>query len=161
MSNNSQRRWQIQRNWSFWTIALTNLAVDCLTKFAVVSRMKENDTIPLLPQIFHFTYTKNTGAAFSLFAGQPWLRWLSLIVSLILICAGLFASRWKPFESAGWGFVLAGAAGNGIDRLTTGAVVDFIDLRFLNFAVFNWADVAINVGIVCLFVQYIWLDRRQ
>lgn len=161
MSNNSQRRWQIQRNWSFWTIALTNLAIDRLTKFAVVSRLQENDSIPLLPQIFHFTYIKNTGAAFSLFAGQPWLRWLSLIVSLLLICAGLFASRWKTLESAGWGFVLAGAAGNGIDRLTTGAVVDFIDLRFLNFAVFNWADVAINVGIVCLLVQYIWLDRRQ
>ena len=108
---------------------------------------------PSFPNVLHFTYIRNTGAAFSLFQGQDWLRWLSLIVTLALIAIGIFKSFGNIWEQLGLGFILAGAAGNGIDRLFYGSVVDFIDLRLINFAIFNWADISINLGIICLLIH--------
>ena len=59
----------------------------------------------------------NKGAAFSLFAGQGgWLRWLSLLVSLGLIALVVFSPNLSKMEQLGYGFILAGALGNGIDR---------------------------------------------
>jgi signal peptidase II len=57
------------------------------------------------------------------------------------------ANRW---EQAGYGFILAGALGNGIDRFFNGEVVDFLDFRLIQFPVFNVADICINIGIICL-----------
>jgi signal peptidase II len=63
------------------------------------------------------------------------------------------------WEQLGYGLILAGAVGNGIDRLFFGgSVVDFIDLRIINFAIFNWADISINIGIACLLIHN-FIDR--
>ncbi|RMF28038.1 MAG: signal peptidase II, partial [Cyanobacteria bacterium J083] len=78
-----------------------------------------------------------------------WLRWLSLIASVILIFLGCF-SKMRLSEQIGCGFILAGALGNGVDRFLFGYVVDFLDFRLINFAIFNLADVFINIGILCL-----------
>ncbi|MEB3159968.1 MAG: signal peptidase II, partial [Synechocystis sp.] len=53
-------------------------------------------------------------------------------------------------EQLGYGCILAGAFGNGIDRFALGHVVDFFDFRLINFPIFNMADVFINIGIACL-----------
>ena len=53
-------------------------------------------------------------------------------------------------EQSGYGFILAGAVGNGIDRFFLGHVIDFLDFRLINFPIFNLADVFINIGIFCL-----------
>jgi len=100
--------------------------------------------------VFHLTYVQNTGAAFSFFrGGAGWLRWLSLLVSLGLM---IFAWREKlsKVEQLAYGFILAGALGNGIDRFLFGYVVDFLDFRLINFPVFNIADMCINIGIIFL-----------
>lgn len=109
-------------------------------------------TVPLWQDVFHLTYVINTGAAFSFFSGGVgWLRWLSLIVSLGLAVYAL-TSRMSTTEQLGYGFILAGAFGNGIDRFLFGYVVDFLDFRLINFPVFNLADVAINIGILFLLI---------
>jgi signal peptidase II len=111
-------------------------------------------TLPLLPGIFHFTYVTNTGAAFSILSGKvEWLRWLSLGVSLGLIAIGLFGPVLSIWEELGYGLILGGALGNGIDRFALGYVVDFLDFRLINFAVFNIADSCISIGIVCLLIS--------
>ncbi len=140
------------RNYYLWIAAIVNITIDILSKQAVVRNLQVMQTVPLVPNVLHFTYIRNTGAAFSLFQGHDWLRWLSLVVSLALVAIGLFKSFSNIWEQLGLGFILAGAAGNGIDRLFFGSVVDFIDLRLINFAIFNWADVSINLGIVCLLI---------
>jgi signal peptidase II len=58
-------------------------------------------------------------------------------------------NRW---EQIGYGLILGGALGNGIDRFVSGHVVDFLDFRLIQFPVFNLADVSINIGIVCLLI---------
>jgi len=72
-----------------------------------------------------------------------------LFVSLVLIVYGLWEKLPNP-EQWGYGFILAGAFGNGVDRFIFGYVVDFLDFRWINFPVFNIADVCINIGIVFL-----------
>jgi signal peptidase II len=140
------------RNQLFWIIGFVSLMLDQLTKYWVMQGMKLGQTIPLWPDVFHFTYVTNKGAAFSLFSESGgWLRWLSLIVSLGLIALAVF-TRLDRWEQAGYGFVLGGALGNGIDRFVAGEVVDFLDFRLIRFPVFNLADIFINVGIICLLI---------
>lgn len=142
----------INKNRFFWIGASIGLILDRLTKYWVVQNFTLSQSIPLWPGVFHFTYVTNTGAAFSLFSGSAWLRWLSLLVSLALMALAWFGPRLTRWEQAGYGLILGGAMGNGIDRFATGEVVDFLDFRLIRFPVFNLADVFINVGIVCLLV---------
>ncbi len=141
------------KNKFFWIAALIGLVLDWLTKTWVVQNFKVGETLNLLPGVFHFTYVTNTGAAFSLFSqGGGWLRWLSLVVSLGLMAFALFGPKFNIWEQIGYGLILGGALGNGIDRFISGKVVDFIDFRLIQFPVFNLADVFINVGIICLLI---------
>ncbi|WP_309733491.1 signal peptidase II [Chamaesiphon sp. OTE_75_metabat_556] len=151
------------RNYYFWVAAVSNICIDIISKRAIVENLRiERTSFPIVPNILHFTYIRNHGAAFSLLEGQLWLRWLSLIVSVILIGVGIFKVFSNIWEQLGFGLILAGAAGNGIDRLFfNGSVVDFIDLRFINFAIFNWADVSINLGIVCLLIHSFFYQPQQ
>jgi signal peptidase II len=151
------------RNYYFWVAAVSNICIDIISKRAIVENLRiERTSLPIVPNILHFTYIRNHGAAFSLLEGQPWLRWLSLVVSAILIGVGIFKVFSNIWEQLGFGLILAGAAGNGIDRLFfDGSVVDFIDLRFIKFAIFNWADVSINLGIVCLLIHSFFYQPQQ
>jgi len=142
------------KNSLFWIGALVVFFFDQLTKYWVVQTFKLGQTQPLLPGVFHLTYVTNTGAAFSLLAGKvEWLRWLSLAVSLGLIALAWFGPALSRWDQLGYGFILGGAIGNGIDRFVLGRVVDFLDFRLINFAVFNLADAFINIGIVCLLIS--------
>ncbi len=144
------------RNQLFWVAAIAGLVLDQLTKFWVVQTFELTvppETLPLWPGVFHFTYVTNSGAAFSLFSDNgEWLRWLSLLASLGLIALGTLAALPNRWEQAGYGFILSGAVGNGIDRFLSGEVVDFLDFRLIQFPIFNVADVCINIGIVCLII---------
>ena len=143
-----------RRNRSFWLVAILGIIADRFTKYLVVQNFAElGDTVTLLPGVFHFTYVINTGAAFSFFRGQvEILRWISLVVSLLLIIFVWRSPRLTLLEQLGYGFILSGAVGNGIDRFALGYVIDFLDFRLINFPVFNLADVAINIGVVLLLI---------
>lgn len=139
------------RNRLFWIVAVVAFLLDQLTKYWVVQTFTLDQTLPILQGVFHLTYVTNTGAAFSLFSGKvEWLRWLSLLVSLALIALGWFGRELSRWDQLGYGLILGGAMGNGIDRFLLGYVVDFLDVRLINFPVFNLADSCISIGIVCL-----------
>lgn len=141
------------KNRLFWVAAIVSLVLDQLTKYWIVQNFNLTETHPLLPGVFHLTYVTNTGAAFSLFTGKvEWLRWLSLGVSLGLMALAWFGGTLSIFEQLGYGLILGGALGNGIDRFVAGSVVDFLDFRLIQFPVFNLADVFINIGIICLLI---------
>ncbi|WP_341527154.1 signal peptidase II [Nostoc sp. UHCC 0302] len=141
------------KNHLFWLAAFIAFFLDQLTKYWVVQTFSLGQTLPLLPKIFHLTYVTNTGAAFSLLSGKvEWLRWLSLGVSLVLITLALLGPVLNRWDQLGYGLILGGAMGNGIDRFALGYVVDFLDFRLINFAVFNVADSFISIGIICLLI---------
>jgi signal peptidase II len=136
----------------FWIVAITGIILDQISKSVIAHFLHPPvTTLPILPNIFHLTYVVNTGAAFSFFrGGAGWLKWLSLGVSIGLIVLVWRSPRMPKLEQCGYGFILAGAVGNGIDRFLWGHVIDFLDVRLINFPIFNLADVFINIGIVCL-----------
>jgi signal peptidase II len=135
------------KNQLFWLVAAASLLLDIVTKYGVIKSLAIGQSWPLWSGVFHFTHAVNRGAAFSLFQGEGWLRWLSLAVSLGLMGLALFGPRLQKLEQLAYGAILAGALGNGVERFTQGYVTDFIDVRLINFAIFNWADVSINIGI--------------
>ncbi|MEI6327845.1 MAG: signal peptidase II [Pseudanabaena sp. ELA645] len=144
----------------YWTMAILGLVLDQASKYLVVQYLKVGQTLPIIDDKFHFTHTTNTGAAFSLFSGQiDWLKWVSMVVSLGFVVFGIFGKNLTRWEQAGYGFILAGAAGNGIDRFVAGYVVDFIDIRIIRFAIFNIADVSINAGLVCLAIAVLFATK--
>lgn len=152
---------KLSKNRFFWLVALVGLILDQITKYIVVQTFESiGTTMAIWPDVFHFTYVINTGAAFSFFeGGVAWLRWLSLGVSLGLMCFVWFAPKLPVTEQIGYGCILAGAFGNGIDRFLFGYVVDFLDFRLINFPVFNLADIFINVGIFLLLLVA-WQQRK-
>jgi signal peptidase II len=110
--------------------------------------MLEYESISLLNGTFFLTYIKNSGIAFGLL---PEYNSVYAISALIIAC-GIMIFMWfhkgklnKAVE-IGLYMVIAGAVGNIIDRLVYEYVVDFIELGFVNFAVFNIADISITLG---------------
>lgn len=120
---------------------LAVLTLDQLTKWA----FKDADLV-LLPDVVALRGVKNTGAAFGVLAGRPWL--LSAVGILMFLVLLLYLHKERPGGLFGFGLALvaAGALGNVIDRVLLQYVIDFIELLFVRFAVFNVADIAVTVG---------------
>ena len=153
----------ISKNTIFWAATFIGLLLDRLTKLWVVTQFdltSPPESMTVIPDIFHFTYVINTGAAFSMFQGGVWLRWISLLVSLVLVYVGIKVKNLQLWDQLGFGFLLSGAAGNGLDRFLEGHVVDFLDFRLINFPIFNVADVFINIGLICLFMGT-WIQPKK
>ena len=131
------------------------VAADQLTKLWAVRVLQYVDSIPFIPGILEFRFTLNDGAAFSMLGGkQTFLILFTSLALLILTMYLVFRMPASRLECAAWTLVLAGGIGNLIDRVANGAVVDFWNVLFMNFAIFNFADVLVTVG-VCLLILYL------
>ena len=132
------------------TIIVVALLVgfDQLTKYLVLTYVKPVDAVPVIDRIIQFRYTENTGAAFSIFSDKTWL--LSIFTG-VMIVAGLlylfFGKADNKLQYAAIILIISGGIGNLIDRLARGFVIDFIEYLFMEYAVFNVADIAICVGV--------------
>ncbi len=138
-------------------VAAGLVGLDQLTKFLIDSNMTVHDSIPLIgfgdTKVLNITYERNTGAAFSLLENrQIFLIILTAAVMLGMLYLLLSRRIRKPIYVWCVSFILAGGIGNLIDRLVRGFVVDFIDFRLINFAVFNVADICAVVGAIGLLI---------
>lgn len=140
-------------------IGLAVVLVDQLTKAWIVQYfgfVGGRAPIPILGEILTLFYVRNTGVAFSLFAGQN-VKFALIFIALALI--GYLYWRYRDTSTLwlrlGFGLVLGGALGNLLDRFTRGYVVDFIHFQIpshFSFAVFNAADSAISAGVALIAV---------
>lgn len=135
----------------YYLIALAVVLLDQLTKWITVEYLKSVGSVPLIEDVLHLSYVENTGAAFGIMKDS---RWLFMVVSAVAIAVLIFViakyGRGHAFASAAVAMVLGGGIGNMIDRVRLGYVIDFIDFRLINFAVFNVADSFVTVGAVML-----------
>ncbi|MBE5804094.1 MAG: signal peptidase II [Clostridiales bacterium] len=131
----------------FGWIALAALVVDQLTKLAA---RQLTAAVTLIPGVVGLRYAENTGMAFSLFSGRPWLLGLLSAALIVLGFAVLRRYRLGAVAQIAAMLMLGGAAGNMIDRLFIGYVVDMIEVLFIDFAIFNVADAALTVGCVLM-----------
>ncbi|WP_417025441.1 signal peptidase II [Candidatus Allofournierella excrementavium] len=105
-------------------------------------------SMPLIPGVVELRYYLNDGAAFSILQGkQTFLILFTGAALLVVAWYLLFKKPAKKLEYIGWLFVLGGGIGNLVDRVMNGEVVDYINLLFMNFAVFNFADILVCTGI--------------
>lgn len=139
-------------------IAIIAVIIDQVTKAIVRSKLYLNESIPVIPDVLHITYTENTGAAFSMFSGQvQTLTIISIIATIIIIAfCVLEKNKFSLIQIICWGLLLGGTDGNLIDRLFRSSVTDFIDFTIINFPVFNFADIFIDVGAFIIIVHSIF-----
>ena len=125
--------------------------VDQLTKIAVQHWLKPIGDFPLIEDVLHMTYLENRGMAFGMMQGQQWLLiWVTAIVLLVLIAAAMMGKIKKSATLFTVAVIIGGGVGNLIDRIYRGYVIDFIYVKIINFAIFNFADICVTCGTVVL-----------
>lgn len=129
------------------------LCLDQLTKYLILARLSEGQSLAVIENVFHLTLVKNPGIVFGLWPQQTKIN-IFLLFSLFIIVIILSVLRqikeFKTIQRIALALILAGALGNLIDRLCWGYVIDFLDFRI--WPVFNLADASITIGAVLVSV---------
>lgn len=136
------------------------VALDQITKMYITMNFRLHESYPVIKDIFHITYVRNTGAAFGIFRDANvvfrTLFFLSLPpIAMVVIFFLLKSSPDKDFiQNTALSMVFAGALGNYIDRIRFQYVIDFLDFHYKNvwsYPAFNVADMSIVCGVILLF----------
>ena len=129
-------------------IILGGIGIDQLTKWLAATFLKQVGTFPIIENALHLTYHTNKGMAFGMLDTH---RWVFMSVSTVTILALVFLLysgyvRANKFYTVSLSLIISGGIGNMIDRFFLGYVIDFIDFRLIDFAIFNGADSFVCVG---------------
>ena len=152
MSNNLYKRI------NYFLLSTIVIIIDQITKHIININNKSLINKDFI--LFSIDYVKNFGAAFNLFNGsRVFLSVLSISVTIFIIYFFLNNNTISNIDLLSYSFILGGTIGNGIDRITKGYVIDFINLNFIDFPVFNIADISINIGII--FVAYSFIKDKR
>jgi signal peptidase II len=142
------------------------IALDLLIKEWVVTALAPIGSMDFLKigdvDLIGLRYTENTGAAFSFFRDSPLFLTIVVIVLLFaVIVYGVTDREKRTFKSICLVMIVSGGLGNLIDRIRNGYVVDYIELRFMNFAIFNFADILVTCGAFMFFLYIIFGETRN
>jgi len=145
------------------------VAVDQATKAMVKEALPYQDSVTIIPGLVDFTHVLNSGAAFGILNGVdfPFKTVLIAVIAMAaLVGVGLYAasiSHHQLIARVGLALIIGGAAGNLIDRVLFGSVVDFVDVywRSHHFWAFNVADSAISVGVTILILDMLAVTNRS
>ena len=142
-------------------IAVILIAVDRIMKNWAAHALASGD-IAVIDKVLYFRYTENTGVAFSMFSDNRWvlvgITSVMLIVALAFFLSGKIKDKLELFALS---LIIAGGVGNLIDRLSIGYVIDFIDVRIINFAIFNVADMCITIGAILVCIAAFAAEKRE
>lgn len=147
---------------SFYLILTTILVVvDQLTKYLTVQNIDLHEVIEIIPNVLSLTYIQNTGAAWSILEGKMWFFYIVTIIVIAFLLYYLYTEA-KTNKVLGiiLSVVLAGTIGNFIDRLVFQYVIDMIKVDFINFPIFNVADMLLTVGVGVLIIFTFYEERN-
>jgi signal peptidase II len=148
------------RRLEIW-LPLAVVVLDQLTKAVVRAELSEYDSVTIVPGFMNFIHVRNTGAAFGILDSVDF-PFKSVLIAIVatgaMIAVGLYAASLAHHQTVarlGLALIVGGAAGNLIDRVTVGSVIDFVDVywRTYHFWAFNVADSAITVGVVVMILD--------
>ena len=134
---------------SLYGLVFLVILLDQISKAFVLRYLSSSPSIPIIKNIFHLTFVRNTGIAFGLFHDNDFVITAAIFVCIVLLL--LISLRLRNAKSGyqwAYGLVMGGALSNFIDRLRLGYVADFLDFQI--WPVFNIADSCITVGIIIL-----------
>jgi signal peptidase II len=150
-------------------LPLIIIATDQATKAMVRASVPLHDSVTVIPGVMDITHVLNSGAAFGILNGVEFpfkTVAIAVIAMAALIGVGMYAARISHHQLSarvGLALIIGGAAGNLIDRVRSGSVVDFVDVywRAHHFWAFNVADSAISVGVTIMILDMLRFDRRS
>ena len=145
------------------------VAADQISKFLVVQNISLWERVEVLPGIVGLTYVQNDGAAFSILEGQQWLFAIIFAVFTVAVIWEFWKKSlsFTTFERFCIAAIWAGGLGNMIDRLRLGFVIDMIKTEFIQFPIFNVADIFITCGCIILILHLVlfnkefWKDEKK
>jgi signal peptidase II len=129
-------------------LALAVFLLDRVLKALVEGSMRLGESLSVIPGLLSITHIRNEGGAFGILGGSPLVLLIGSVVAVGIVLWMLLAGQQSRLATVGCGLILGGAAGNLLDRLTTGEVTDYVHFTF--WYVFNAADAAITVGATAL-----------
>jgi signal peptidase II len=144
------------------------VALDQISKAIIRGTLSIHQSVTIIPGLVDFTHVRNSGAAFGIlnYADFPFKTALiAIVATAALIGVGVYAAGLAHHQLVariGLSLIIGGAAGNLIDRVIAGAVVDFVDVywRTYHFWAFNVADSAISVGVAIMVLDMLGVDKR-
>ncbi len=141
------------------------VAADQLIKFWAINELKPVKSMNFIRigniDIMDLRYVQNEGAAFSSFSGARWFLVSLVIVMLIGLVVFVIKYKYKhPFFMISAVMVMSGGIGNLIDRVRFGYVVDYLDVKLFDFAVFNFADICVVLGALFLLIFLFWIEPK-
>jgi len=137
------------------------VALDQWTKYWTVSHLALGETAPFLEGFVQLHRIHNTGGGWSILSDHTWL--LTLMTAVVLVVLAVILARKIIRHPLGvWmaHILFAGGLGNLIDRIRLGYVVDMFDFQFMNYPVFNVADICVVIGVIGCAVYYIFLYEK-
>ena len=151
--------------------AMIAFALDRLSKVGVLKYIFGLDfpdpfmfgkSIPVIEDVFHFTYHGNTGMAFGMFADNKALLIVLCAVILLILCIVIYKLKPKNWlAKISFGMVIGGAIGNVFDRIAYGFVIDFLDFCLINYPIFNVADCFVLVGTILLAIYIVFFVKEE
>ena len=155
------------RRLELW-LPLTIVVIDQITKAIVRSTLLLHDSVTIVPGLVDFTHVQNSGAAFGILNGVDFpfkTAAIALIATGALVGVGLYAASLAHHQLVarlGLALIIGGAAGNLLDRIAAGSVVDFVDVywRTYHFWAFNVADSAITIGVAIMILDMLGVGNH-
>lgn len=129
--------------------------LDQVTKYLATLNLKDNDSFILIKDVFVLRYLENRGAAFGMFQNQKWFFVTVGVLFVAIAAFGLvYIPSYKKYKALRGCilFIAAGAIGNVIDRVSLNYVVDFLYFEYINFPIFNVADIYVSCGTALLVI---------
>ena len=143
------------------------VSVDQLIKIWAVSDLKGAGSVPFIKigstEILNLNYLENDGAVFGSFSGMKFML-IGVTAVMIIVCTVFMIKNYKNSKFLAWSLmlVISGGIGNIIDRIfRDGRVIDYFEVRLFNFAIFNFADCCVVIGVILLFVYILFIDGKN
>lgn len=153
---------QLKKGCRLWWLVLPGILLDRITKQAAAFALAPHGVKPAIKGILSWAYTENRGAAFSMLSGRSFL--LVLLPAILIAALFIYLLRHPEnsiLERIGIWCIIAGGLGNLWDRLAYGCVIDFIRLDFINFAIFNAADIFVCCGAAAVVLSVLLSEGRK
>ena len=133
-------------------VIILGIVLDQIVKMAIVKNLILSEQKSVINGILSLTHLRNNGAAWSILEGQQWFFVLTTVIVLAVAIWFWLKNLSKNWYAIGLTLIISGALGNFIDRVRQGYVVDMFQLDFINFPIFNVADILLSIGFVVLFI---------
>lgn len=143
-------------------LSILFVIVDQVVKMWIVNNFSLHEGMEFIKGIVSILYVRNTGAAWGMFEGKMFFFYLITAVAVGTLLYLMFKEKGKSkLLLTAYSLILAGAVGNFIDRIRLGYVVDMFKFEFIDFPIFNVADICLTIGVIFLFYYVIFKEQSK